>query len=356
MVRLGALGDVIRTLPAARRVRARWPAARLAWLVEPAAASALRSQPWIDRVIVFPREALSRDLGSGRWLRAARELRGFLRALRAECFDLALDFHGLLRSALLAWASGAPRRIGYAAPTAREGAHWFATDRARLAPERCSRYARNAALVDFLGIDRELAAQPFELGPRAVSAARRGAGGFAVLHAGSSRGAAYKRYPAERLGEVARELAARAGLRCVVTRGGDAQERAVAERVVEAAGGAAELAPETPDLLDLAALLAEARVVIGADTGPLHLAATLGTPVVQLLGPTDPIENAPWERTPSRQLRAGLACSPCRRGCPEATCMKRLAPAEIAAAAVELIRRPPAEAAAAPQAGSARWT
>jgi ADP-heptose:LPS heptosyltransferase len=191
-------------------------------------------------------------------------------------------------------------------------------------------------------------AEPFELAAPARSPVTRARAEFAVLHAGSSRGAAYKRYPPERLGDVARELLARAGLRCVVTRGVDAQERELAQRVVAASGGAAELAPELADLADLASLLAAARVVIGADTGPLHLAATVGTPVVQLMGPTDPVENAPWERTPSRQLHAGLACSPCRRGCPEATCMTRLAPAEIAAAAAELIRRSPLEAAAAP--------
>lgn len=347
VVRLGALGDVVRTLPAVSRVRAAWPGAQLAWLVEPGAASALRSQAWIDQVIVFERDQFMAALAAGRLVTAARLLGSCARALRAQRFDLALDFHGLLRSALWAFASGARRRVAYAPPFAREGAHWFATHRARLEPRPLSRYQRNAGLVEFLGLEGEPARAAFELGAcaRARAAAQRGASGpgFAVLHPGSSAGTPYKRYPAQRLAEVARELFEREGLRSRVTRGSDPVERDLAQQVVNAAQGAAELAPETADLAELAELLAGARVVIGADTGPLHLASTVGTPVVQLLGPTDPVENAPWARTPSRQLRVGLSCSPCRRGCPEATCMNLLAPAAVVGAARELLQRPRAE-------------
>ena len=101
-------------------------------------------------------------------------------------------------------------------------------------------------------------------------------------------------------------------------------DRAFAEAVVKAAGGAARLAPQTPGLGDLAALFARCRLYLGSDTGPLHVASLVGTPVVQLLGPTDPVENAPWPGTPSRTVRVQVACNPCRRGCAAAPCMRLL--------------------------------
>ena len=109
--------------------------------------------------------------------------------------------------------------------------------------------------------------------------------------------------------------ARRDGVPSVVTVGPARDDRAFAEAVVAQAGGAAALAPATPSLADLAALFARSRLYVGSDTGPMHVASLVGTPVLQLLGPTDPVENAPWAGTPSRTLRVPVACSPCRRGC-----------------------------------------
>jgi ADP-heptose:LPS heptosyltransferase len=114
-------------------------------------------------------------------------------------------------------------------------------------------------------------------------------------------------------------------------------ERALAESIVAASSGAAELAPATPTLGDLAALLEQCRLYVGGDTGPMHVASLVGTPVVQILGPTDPIENAPWVDTPSRSVRTPVACSPCRRGCAAATCMRRVAPETVVEAARALL-------------------
>ena len=110
-------------------------------------------------------------------------------------------------------------------------------------------------------------------------------------------------------------------------------ERALAEAVVAAADGAAALAPVTGSLRELASLLAECRLFIGSDSGPLHVASLVGTPVVQLLGPTDPVENAPFVATPSRSVHEPVACSPCRRGCTAATCMALLTSEAICEAA-----------------------
>jgi 3-deoxy-D-manno-octulosonic-acid transferase/heptosyltransferase-1 len=158
-----------------------------------------------------------------------------------------------------------------------------------------------------------------------------------VIHPGTSDATPYKRFPVEGYARVARALAREDGVRCVVSAGPARADRALAEAVVAASQGAARLAPATPTLADLALLFAASRLYIGSDSGPMHVASLVGTPVVQLLGPTDPVENAPWDETPSRQVRIPIACSPCRRGCAAATCMRSIAPEAVLAAARELL-------------------
>jgi ADP-heptose:LPS heptosyltransferase len=328
VIRLGAVGDVVRTLPAVSSLRSRYAGAHIAWLVEPAAASAVEAQPWIDEVLVFPRDTLVTALRAHRPFAAMAALSRFLRRLRERRFDLALDFHALLRSGALARASGAERRVSYARPFAREGAWLFATDRARLTPNRVSRFERNAALVRFLGIHETPWAAPWTVLPadRArISASLAGAASPAALHPGSSDATAHKRYGAAGFGEVARALADRCDVSTIVTWGPARDDRDVARAVVEASSGAARLAPPTRTLSDLAALLSRCRVFIGGDTGPLHVASLVGTPVVQVLGPTDPVENAPWPATPSRSV-GGAGGG-----------IDRISPEAIANAAAELL-------------------
>ena len=129
----------------------------------------------------------------------------------------------------------------------------------------------------------------------------------------------------------------------VVLFGPAASERALAESIVAMSAGAARLAPATASLGDLAALLASCRLYVGGDTGPMHVASLVGTPVVQILGPTDPVENAPYAGTPSRTVREPVACSPCRRGCATATCLRLVTPDAVFEAARELLALPARE-------------
>ncbi len=342
LVRLGAIGDVVRTLPAASALRAAYPGAHVAWLVEPASRSAVEGQPWVDEVLVFPRAELAGALRRLRPGRFAAALLGCVRALRRRRFDLVVDFHSIGKSALLARASGAPVRVGYAAPFAREGAWWLATARAKLPARRLSRFARNLALVEFLGVPVAPDAAPL----RAGGDARRRLGDAlgpgpapVVLHPGTSPDTPHKRWSAGAWAAVARGLAAE-GQRVLVSHGAAAEERALAEAIVAGSDGAARLAPATAGLGELAALLGQARLFLGSDSGPLHVASLVGTPVVQLLGPTDPVENAPHPGTPSRSVRVPVACSPCRRGCASAPCMARIGPDAVLAAARALLAAP----------------
>ncbi|MCL4684502.1 glycosyltransferase family 9 protein [Myxococcota bacterium] len=339
VIRLGAVGDVARTLPAVSALRAAYPGAHLTWLVEPASRSLVEAQPGIDEVLVFPRDELIDALRRGQLARFATGWLRFVRRLRRRRFELAVDFHALAKSALLAYASGAPLRVSYARPYGREGSIWLATARARLPPPPISRFARNLGLVAFLGVAVRPAPAPLRVDPevrRRLAQALGGGPGPVILHPGTSPGTPHKRWPTEDWATVARTLASD-GLRVLVSCGVAPDERAAAAAIVAAADGAAAPAPETADLEELAALLAQARLFLGSDSGPLHIASLVGTPVVQLIGPTHPIENAPDPGTPSRSVRVPVACSPCRRGCAAAVCMTRIRPDAVVAAARSLL-------------------
>jgi len=339
VIRLGAVGDVVRTLPAAAALRAAYPDARLAWLVEPASASVLAGQPWLDEVILFPRERLRHALRRGHPRELAREAAAIRRQLRAGRFDLVVDFHAILKSGVLARLSNAPRRVSYARPVAREGAAWFATEHARLPPAKRSRFERNEALVRYLGIEAPLPARPLAVPAAAVERIERALGpgpAPVVIHPGTSDATPHKRWTPAGYGAVARALAAE-GIPALVSAGPAESDRAIVEAVLAAAGGAARAAPTTPGLLDLAALFARSRLYLGGDSGPMHVASLVGTPVVQLLGPTDPVENAPYPGTPSRTVRVQIACNPCRRGCDAALCMRMIAEATVLRAIRELL-------------------
>jgi heptosyltransferase-1 len=339
VVRLGAVGDVVRTLPAASALRAAYPGSHLAWLVERASASLLRAQPWLDEVIEFPREELRDALRRGRLLAAARTARRFARGLRRRGFELVVDFHAILKSGALAAASGAPVRASYARPYARELSWLFANARAALWPPRASRFDRNDALVRFLGVSAPAALQPLHVDAERLRRIERELGGGpapVAIHPGTSDSTPHKRWNAAGYAAVARALRA-GGVASVVTVGPARDDRAFADAVVAQSGGAAALAPATPSLADLAALFARSRLYVGSDTGPMHVASLVGTPVLQLLGPTDPVENAPWPGTPSLTLRVPVACSPCRRGCDTALCMQLHTPESVARAALDLL-------------------
>ncbi|MFP6638995.1 MAG: glycosyltransferase family 9 protein [Myxococcota bacterium] len=327
VIRLGALGDVLRTLPAVWALRELHPAAQISWLVEPRSAGAVALCPAVDEVLLFPRDDLSGLLRTGRLGGLARLLKDLLLQLRRPGFDWVLDFHGLLKSGVLSWLTGAPLRVGYAPPQAREFSWLFNTRRVELPRPYCSRFERNQALVADLGAGEPPAGSPLGVPASAEQRMRRALAeesGALLLHPGTSEPAAHKRWPAERFAELAQRAAATLGRPCLVLAGPGAADAELQGRVVEASQGGACRAPETKSLADLAALLDSGSAFVGADSGPLHMASLLGTPVVQLLGPTDPIHNAPYAGTAWRRAHVPVACSPCRHGCAAVQCMKAL--------------------------------
>ncbi|CAG0993878.1 heptosyltransferase I [Myxococcaceae bacterium] len=351
VIRLGAVGDVVRTLVAVSALRAAFPHASIAWLVEPPSKSLLEAQPWIDRILVFPRDRIRDALLRGRLVVAAREIAAMRRSLREACFDLVLDFHSILKSGILSAATGSRERIGFSRPFGREGAWLFATRRAALVRSRISRFDRNDGLLEFLRVAPRPDPAPLRVPESSLETMRRvladGPRPIAV-HPGTSPSTPHKRWPAAHFATVIRALHRERGIPSVLTSGPDPRERALADEIVARADGAARHAPQTRSLGDLAALFAACRLYLGGDTGPLHVASLVGTPVVQILGPTDPVENAPWRGVPSRVVRAGLPCSPCRRGCASAACMAAVSPEAVLAAMLDLLDRTPVAAAPRP--------
>ena len=304
VVRLGAFGDILRALPAFRLARFALPDATFRWVCDDRWAPVLETHPDLDGVIALPRR--SREPGA--WI-------DFLRSLRRGGPGVVLDFHGNLRSGIVARLSGAPVRLGHAGHQQKEGNRWFTTHRVPEGERRRSRVERNLDLIRALGIlDSPLPTAGLEIPAaatdRAAAIVRDLAGDrvpLAVLNPGASASQAYKKPPRELLLAAARHLSD-AGLLPIVVFGPGEEEDA---RAV-AGTGPARLAPAT-SILELAALLARSRLFVGGDTGPLHLACAVGCPVVGIYGPTDPEVNSPWGVPHRRVFPPGRAYTGIKR-------------------------------------------
>jgi ADP-heptose:LPS heptosyltransferase len=332
VIRLGALGDVVRTRFAFPALRELYPDAEIDWLVEDRAAVGLEGIVGLDHVVTLRR----RELRASAPARLAAIPLHTVRELRARGYDLAIDFHGILKSALLAWGARVPQRVGYAAPFSKEGSALLYTHRVAPASDHLSRFERNAELVAWLGGRVGDVAPPLELPPGAAPDAAL-PDAFYVIHPGTSPGTIYKRWPAERYAAVAKRLADETGVSSLVTWGPVPGEREYAETVVSGSGGAARLAPATDSIAALLALLRRGALFVGGDSGPLHLAALAGLPLVVVFGPTDPVENAPFAGAGARVLRRDVGCNPCREGCPARTCLAAVTSEEVFEAALELL-------------------
>jgi len=295
LIRLGAVGDVLRTLPALHLIRKNFPSIHLAWLVEDLARDLLEGHPEIDAVIRFPRREMRAAAGQPHRMAAClAALRHDLRAMR---FTVALDFQGSFKSGALALLSGAPRRVGFAPGHCRELSFLFTNEWVRPGSRRLNRVEKNCVLAESLGaagdeIEVILPERPDEghAAEALLHAVNPGGSPVVVLSPGTSRRQRRKRWPPENFGRLASLLAASSGALPLVVFGPG--EEALARSIVTASGKRATLAPPT-SLRLLASILRRAALFVGADTGPMHLAWSVGCPVLALFGPTDPRLNAP---------------------------------------------------------------
>lgn len=284
LVKLSAIGDVLHGVPAAVAIKDAFPAATVGWVVEGRSADVLEGHRAINRVFRLPRG----------WAKRPAEILRLRRDLRAFAPDVTIDMQGLFKSMVATALSAARTRIGFARPESREQA-WLAYTHA-IRPTAAHIMERHCQLLAPLGV--EARGITFDMPRWPVSRSRvtewfrdlRFEQAPILLNPGA--GWASKLWPTERFAAVARDLRRRHGVRSLVVWGGG-DERVAAERIVAAAGDAAVLAPAT-SLQDLGEVCRLARLFVSSDTGPLHLAAAVGTPCVGLFGPVPAARNGPY--------------------------------------------------------------
>ena len=340
LVRLRPLGDVVFTTPLLGALRRHHPTAHLTYLVEPDAAAVLEHNPDIDTLVVVPRR---------RGLARLRDDVSFGTRLAREGFDIAIDLHGGPRSAWFTWASRAPQRIGYTI-TGRTWAYTTAVHRPRQLTPRHS-VLNQWDLLTPLGIAHgDPARDPVRMpaSPDATLRVRerlersgvRADHTVIAVHVSASNH--FKRWPEEAFAALlAGLLEDRPSRRAVLIAGPADREptRRVAERARAMLGGGDRvIEPGRLDLHELRALADRADAYVGGDSGPLHIAATTSTPIVELLGPTLPERSFPWRdpRLFAEMVDAGpLPCRPCdQRRCEpgDFRCLGRITPDRVIAA------------------------
>ena len=325
IIRLSAIGDVVFASPLVASIKRTHPESQVYWLAESTVAPLLTHHPDLSETLIWPREEWRTLFRSGRWWQLIRSIGAFRRTLRAYQFDLVLDTQGLLKSAFLAWLTGAPNRVGF---VSKEPTGVFLTERVEkdLAPTISSEYRGLAAhmgfdLADFSARvclsqkERDVAQQFHDGRP------------YIVFCPFTTR--PQKHWP-ETYWSALAERASVLGLRSVVL-GAPSDEVAAARMFggqdVESKVGACSL-------LESAALVSGASLVVGVDTGLTHMGWAFSVPTVALFGSTCPYRDV--GASPGEILYAEMACSPCRRRptCGGSfDCMSALTPADVMTAA-----------------------
>jgi heptosyltransferase-1 len=326
IVLLGSIGDVTLALPLANRLRRGYPQAHITWAVEPLSAPLLAQQPAVDETIVF-----DRPQGVPAFLR-------FLREVRAARADLTLDLQRHLKSGIVSRASNASMRLGFHRWNGREGNWLFNTHRLDPMPHLTPKLQQFLRFADWLGVEE--APVTFEL--RLTEAEERQVGellaGVPSPFVAAIVGASWesKLWFPDRMAAVSDALAGR-GVG-VVLLGGPADAQ-FAQAVVAAARMPVLNLTGCISLRDVIGILQRARVAFGPDTGPMHIAAAVGTPVISLWGATSPARSAPWG-SESRVITGTAVCSPCYwRHCPIGRlCMQSISvETVVASVAAELV-------------------
>jgi lipopolysaccharide heptosyltransferase I len=334
IIRLSAIGDVVRALPLLHGLRAKHPQGQIDWAVEPKAADVVRNHPALDQLLVYDRP---RSI----W-RGARSLLSFVRMVRGMHYDIVVDAHGILKSGAICGSSGAGARWGFAPPRSREGSAFFTNQKVTLSGSRLNRIAENLQLCRALGADANehdmsiyvpsdvqeyvdhFFDEQFEAGKRVIA-----------VHVPVDR--PEKQWPLESFARLADMLIADGRFEVLMT-WGPGQLKTVVETISRMKRKPV-ISPETPDLKHLAWTMHRAHLYFGGDTGPMHIAAAMGTPVIALFGGTHPEQHAPLA-APHQSLYAGdIAMPPPNEIRAAVQLLERITPEAAYDACVEMISR-----------------
>ncbi len=282
--RLSAIGDCVETMPVVTALKRAWPDCEVTWIVDCAAEQLLKIHPAVDRVIRVRKG----------FLKKPSSILKIRRQLRSHRFDIVIDAQGLMKSALVGWLSGAKRLIGFDSSQAREQAWWFYTDCVQATEDHL--VDRHLQLLEPLGIARTPASFDFQIPDSDTKWCKsflKTEGlrphDFVVINPGA--GWASRRWPADRFGRVSEELWSQHQMRSVIVWSGDAEYELASE--IRRHCPTAVIAPST-SLTQLSAVIAFSRFVVTSDTGPMHMAAAIGTPCIALFGITNPSHCGPY--------------------------------------------------------------
>jgi len=334
VVRLGAMGDIVHVMPAAKNLRSAFPSARIFWLVEDKHKDLVECLPEIDEVIVFQRRAWQSSLKHPhKYFKIISEVWLFLKNLRNKKYDVALDFHGNFKSGLLTYLSGATTRIGFSRGYCKEFNFIFTNVRITPHQKKMNRVDKYLTLLHGLDIETHYQRPVFSIPDTDriyiedfIHQKHLNQKSIAIIHPGTSLFGKYKRWPPKNYAGLADRLIQELGYSVIFTWGD--QEYKIAEEIVSFMRYQATIACKT-SVKQLITLLQHAHLFIGGDTGPTHIASCTGIPTVAIFGPKDPVIYAPYNDN-AVVVRKDIPCSPCeKRTCDHVTCINSVAPDDV---------------------------
>ena len=338
VIKLSSIGDVIQASPVADKLRQRYPRANIDWIVETKSKDVIIGNSNLDEVIVWKRREWWEELKkTGDYRLFYQRMAAFFKHLRQRKYDLAIDLQGLLRSALVAWLSGALWRVCYT--DTREMSPMFANIKIKPDEEKIHVKYRYVGLLQFLGIDASnlkmqmpLTAGDRQFANHFIVQNRLTAKQYIVLNPATSWPS--KCWPAELYAQVGELIMSRLQLPVVIL-GAPADQFLAKEIKDKLEKPVFDLTGQTT-LKELAAVIEQAALFIGGDTGPLYIAEALGTATVSIFGPTDPARHAPIGRR--HIVLASQSCKLCyKRDCSDRSCMLETTPEQVFKAVVQLL-------------------
>jgi lipopolysaccharide heptosyltransferase I len=345
IVKTSAIGDVTHTLPALNCLRQQYPQAHITWLVEEAASDLVLGHPAVDRVLVSRRQKWVKEFRSGEWLGSFRKFLRFTTVLRDRKYDLVFDFQGLLKSSLWVVLSGGRQRVGFGRGMQHaECSYLFLNKRIPAVDMEVHALDRGLLLLKETGVTC-----PDVVYDLPITLSRRKSMQDLLMDAGFQPASMNlvainpqttwwtKLWYSERFSQVADKLVEQG---CFVVFTGGPSDCEINKEIQSGMMNHSLNLTGKSSLKELATLYEQADVVISTDTGPMHIAAAMSTPVVALFGPTAPWRTGPYGRG-HRVLRTGLACSPCfKRKCPrnhDKECMETISVEQVVQTALEVL-------------------
>ena len=326
IIKLSAIGDVVHSLPLLEVLRERFPLARIDWLVEEDASGIVAGHPCIDGLLIFPRKSwLRRFMRKGEFISLGREVARFIRELRSMRYDIVIDLQGLLKSGILTLVVKGKRKI--ALNNAREGSALFVKERVAIPNPQMHALERYLCIARHLGTENtrwDGYIPIFESDKAYIDSLLGRLDDSRTLVAVNPMAKwETKLWEPTRFAWLADLVHEKLDAEVIFT--GSATDRTAIEAIqLGMKTEALNLAGRTT-LKQLAYLYQRCAVVISTDTGPMHIAAAMGSClVVALFGPTSPLKTGPYGQG-KKVVRAGVECSPCfRKRCDDMSCMRQI--------------------------------